>query len=701
MNKKIIKKIASATLCACLFTSVTSINVFAQSPVFDFTVPKFSSKAPYVVSNGITYNFIKEPGNVSLGEVSVGNNQDIPSSDVSIPNVITVKGKSYAVTKIEDGAFSGNTAIETLSFGKSVQDVTAAAFLNCPSLNEINVSSESPYFKSENGILYDISFKTLIKYPDSREDPSYTVNSQTNKIADYAFFGSDFIKDISMPVNLYEIGKYAFADCSTVELIKMGVNVKEIGDYAFYKSGIRILTLSPSITSIGKGAFAFSDIGKINLPTNLEEIKEGTFYNCENLKELTFGDNLRTIGDYAFTNINVTSLKLTDKINTIGKYAFANCESLKTITLNDILSTINDGAFSNCSSIKTIDLPKSLNELGKDVFTGCVSLETFTAKRGNPKSYTVENGILYNKNVTTLIQYPPSNISSVYTLPSSLSEIEDNALNDCKYINEFELNNSGRYFSIEDGILYDYHMTKLIKYPLGKGGGDFTVPDTVTEIASGAFKHSDISGIINLPSSLNKIGEFAFEDCPNISSFNTNNNNYFTTEDSVLYSKDKTELIQFPRKSFLTNFTVPDTVTKIHPGALSGVKLKTIQLNENLEEIGDYAFENAKIAEIILPESLKKIGEFSFSNTIITQITFPSSVEKIGDYAFENCANLKTIKFTSKNPPEIGNNTFLGCENLASIKLMSEAENSKNTYMESLTSLNIDNTDNYISLENN
>ena len=95
MNKKIIKKIASATLCACLFTSVTSINVFAQSPVFDFTVPKFSSKAPYVVSNGITYNFIKEPGNVSLGEVSVGNNQDIPSSDVSIPNVITVKGKSY------------------------------------------------------------------------------------------------------------------------------------------------------------------------------------------------------------------------------------------------------------------------------------------------------------------------------------------------------------------------------------------------------------------------------------------------------------------------------------------------------------------------------------------------------------------------------------------------------------------------------
>ena len=124
----------------------------------------------------------------------------------------------------------------------------------------------------------------------------------------------------------------------------------------------------------------------------------------------------------------------------------------------------------------------------------------------------------------------------------------------------------------------------------------------------------------------------------------------------MLYSKDKTELIQFPVKSFLTNFIVPDTVTKIHSGALSGVKLKSIQLNENLEEIDDYAFENAKIAEIILPESLRKIGEFSFSNTIITQIAFPSSIEKIGDYAFENCSDLKIIKFTSKNPPEIGNN---------------------------------------------
>jgi len=702
MNRKIIRKIASATLCVCVFSSMAPINVFAENPIFNYTVPKFSSKAPYVISNGIVYNFIKEPGNVSLGEVSVGNNQNITFTDVSIPNIITIKGKSYAVTKIEDGAFSGNSVIETISFGKSIKDVTAASFLNCSSLKEINVSSDSSFFKSDNGVLYDITCKTLIKYPDSNQNTSYTIKSETNKIADYAFFENNFIKDISMPDNLSEIGNYAFADCTTVDIIKMGVNVKEIGEYAFYNSGLKTINLSPSITSIGKGAFAFSDVSKITVPSSLEEIKEGTFYNCEHLSEITFGSNLKVIGDYAFSNVKISTLILTEKINTIGKYAFADCTNLKTVSLsNNLLSTIDDNAFYNCSSIITIDLPKSLNTLGSNVFTGCTSLETFTAKKGNPNNYTIEDGILYNKNTTTLIHYPAANGSSIYTIPSSLTKIEDNALLDCKYINEFSLNSTGNNFYIEDGILYDYHMTKLIKYPLGKGGNDFTVPDTVTEIANGAFKNSDITGIINFPTSLNKIGDYAFDGCLNISSFNIGNNNYFTSENGILYTKDKSELILFPAKSYMTSFVVPDTVTTIRSGAFANTKLKTIQLNESLEKIGDYAFANTKITEIILPESLKEIGEYTFMNLAVSQITFPSSIEKIGNYSFKNCPNLGTVKFTSENPPEIGINAFSGCNNLSVIKLLSAAENSKNNYTENLTLLNIDNIEDYITTENN
>ena len=480
--------------------------------------------------------------------------------------------------------------------------------------------------------------------------------------------------------------------------VKMGVNVLEISDYAFYKSGVQTINLSPAITKIGKGAFAFTDITKIVLPSPLDEIKEGTFYNCESLNEITLGSGLSVIGDYAFSNVKTSSIKFPEKVSSVGIYAFSECSNLKTVELNSALSSIGNNAFYNCSSIKTINLPKSLKTLGEDVFTGCTSLETFTSSNGDPVGYSIENGILYNKNVTTLIHYPSANIASIYTIPSSLTKIADNALADCIYINEFNINSSEKHFDVEDGVLYDYHRTTLIRYPLGKGGSDFTIPDTVTKISNKAFKNADISGVLNLPSSLKEIGEYAFEGCSNINSFNVKSNDYFCSEDGVLYNKDKTELIQFIGNSNLIDFTVPSSVKKIRDGAFSDLKLNSIKLNDGLEYIGDYAFSNTNITEINLPESLEEIGDYSFSNTNIKNITFPGSIKKIGNYSFKNCADLVKISFTSENTPEIESNAFWGC-GLSSINLLSSAINSKDEYIKEILALNIDNADNFITEE--
>ena len=661
-------------------------------------MPSFSLNAPYIISNGIVYNFIKEPGNVSLGEVSVGNNQNINTEDIIIPNTITVKGKAYAVTKIEDGAFFTNNNIKTISFGKSINSVSSSAFTKCSSLEKINVSADNPYFKSIDGILYNSSLKNLIKYPEGNKNTSYTIKQETNEVNDYAFYGNDYIKEIELPVNLFKIGSYTFADCPMLNTVKMGVNVLEISDYAFYKSGVQTINLSPAITKIGKGAFAFTDITKIVLPSPLDEIKEGTFYNCESLNEITLGSGLSVIGDYAFSNVKTSSIKFPEKVSSVGIYAFSECSNLKTVELNSALSSIGNNAFYNCSSIKTINLPKSLKTLGEDVFTGCTSLETFTSSNGDPVGYSIENGILYNKNVTTLIHYPSANIASIYTIPSSLTKIADNALADCIYINEFNINSSEKHFDVEDGVLYDYHRTTLIRYPLGKGGSDFTIPDTVTKISNKAFKNADISGVLNLPSSLKEIGEYAFEGCSNINSFNVKSNDYFCSEDGVLYNKDKTELIQFIGNSNLIDFTVPSSVKKIRDGAFSDLKLNSIKLNDGLEYIGDYAFSNTNITEINLPESLEEIGDYSFSNTNIKNITFPGSIKKIGNYSFKNCADLVKISFTSENTPEIESNAFWGC-GLSSINLLSSAINSKDEYIKEILALNIDNADNFITEE--
>ncbi len=694
MKKNNIKKFISLALCSCVIASANSITAFADSPVFDINIPEYSSNAPYATSNGIVYNFLKKAGAVSLGEVAVGNNSSLDAEEVVIPDVITIKGKSYAVTKIENGAFSSNKKIKKISFGKSVKNVSASAFLNCPSLEEINVSADSPYFKSDNGILYGSAYKSLIKYPDAIASTTYTVRDETTEINDYAFYSADNLTDVTLPSNLFKMGAFVFANCPVLTNIKMGVNVLEIGDYAFYKSTLRTINLSPTITSIGKGAFAFTEVSKISIPSNVETIQTATFYSCENLGEVSFGNGTKYINDYAFANTNLSSATLSNSILELGNYAFAECANLKTISLSQQLKTIGDYAFYNCKSVKTIDLPKMLSKLGDEVFTGCTSLETFTATKGNPTACTVESGILYNSNVTTLIHYPSANIASVFTIPSSVSKIEDNALADCKYINEFNINSTEKHFDIVDGVLYNYQLTELIKYPLGKGGSDITIPDTVRKIANNAFKNTGISGVVNLPYELEEIGDFAFEGCTGISSFNINNGVNFYTENGVLYSKDKTKLIQYPGKNSSDTVIIPDTVKEIGIGAFSNLKLSSVTLNENLEKIDDYAFANTKISEITLPSKLTEIGDYAFTKTNIAKITFPDSITTIGDYAFKDCSALSSVEFMSKNPPEIlQSNAFFNCPNFAVIKLPAGASSD---YLEKILSLNIDNIENYI-----
>jgi len=681
---------------AAFSIALNSANpIFAASPTFNAEMLSFSSNAPYVTSNGIVYNFIKEPGNVSLGEVAVGNNRTLRLSNVEIPNTITIKGKSYAVVEIAENAFSSNTDIQTISFGKSVKTIAPTAFLNCPSLKEITAAPDSPYFTSDNGVLYNSLYKNIIKYPEGKEDKSYTLNSSTTEVNDFAFYKSQFLEEISSQ-NLFKVNKYAFAECPSLKNVSLGANVTEIKDYAFFKSGISSITLPPTITSIGKGAFAFSNIARIALPTNLNKIEESTFYSCENLSDVKIGNGTIMIGDFAFSNTNISEIEFPNNIAELGKYAFAECQNLKKVKLNSILTKIDNYAFNNCSSIKTIDIPKSLITLGEDVFTGCTSLETFTAKSGSPKACTIENGILYNSNVTTLIHYPSSNLATIYTIPSSVSKIEENALADSKYINEFIADEGAHNFYTEDGILYDYHITNIIKFPVGKGGNSYMIPDTVTKISNKAFKNSDLSGIVNLPSRLKTIGKLAFDGCKNITAFNSKGKDIIS-ENGVLYTSDKTELIQFPAKSSIIDFEVPETVKTIREGAFSGTKLNSITLNAGLETISDYAFSNTKLETIELPDTLKEIGDYAFSNSVIKSVKFPASIEKIGDFSFKNCENLIKITFTSNNPPDsIGSNAFLNCPAIETIILPSEK--SVINYLKTILTLNIDNIENYIKL---
>lgn len=120
------------------------------------------------------------------------------------------------------------------------------------------------------------------------------------------------------------------------------------------------------------------------------------------------------------------------------------------------------------------------------------------------------------------------------------------------------------------------------------------------------------------------------------------NNQYYCSVDGVLFNKDKTELIAFPRSKSVEGYQIPDTVKKI----------------------GGNAFRNREdLTSIVIPESVTCIGNYAFTGTNLTSITIPDSVRYIGAYAFNNCKELTDVKIGS-GVTVIGAAAFDGCKNL-------------------------------------
>ena len=125
---------------------------------------------------------------------------------------------------------------------------------------------------------------------------------------------------------------------------------------------------------------------------------------------------------------------------------------------------------------------------------------------------------------------------------------------------------------------------------------------------------------IVLPENATKIGELTIQPHFTASIHVHPANPSYCDVDGVLFNKDKTELIKYPRKN-QTSYTVPDSVAVI----------------------GDRAFErDENLKNIVLPESLVEIGEEAFIHcTALEEVTIPKNAKKIGAEAFAYCESLK------------------------------------------------------------
>lgn len=199
-----------------------------------------------------------------------------------------------------------------------------------------------------------------------------------------------------------------------------------------------------------------------------------------------------------------------------------------------------------------------------------------------------------------------------------------------------------------------------------------TIPESVSKIGQRAFEGCSGISTITIPYTVTSIGAGAFLNCTSLASIEvSDNNDYFTSVEGVLYNKKLTSVLAYPNGNTSKEYVIPDTVTSIGEFAFGRSKnLTSITIPETVTSIGKSAFANCKgLESIAIPASVTVIDRAVFGGcTALSSVTVPDSLTSIGELAFTNCDSLKTFVIPGQ-VTEIGKYAFYHCDALESVTI--------------------------------
>ena len=379
-------------------------------------------------------------------------------------------------------------------------------------------------------------------------------------------------------------------------------------------------------------------------------------------------------------------------VTSIGANAFASCSSVSGVTIPGSVTNIGARAFYNCIGLSSVTIPDSVASIGGQAFASCSRLVAITVGALNP-FYSTTNGVLFNKNRTTLIQYP-GGPSGAYTIPNTVTNIGSYAFFYSPYLTGVTIPSSvssiGGYAFLDayslSGITIPNSVTDIGAYAFSSCYSltKATLGDSLRSIGINAFSYCDSLASVAIPNSVTNIGDEAFYACPDlitltigsgvssigIQAFTGCNglpaitvdalNSFYISVDGVLFNRGQTTLIEYPGAK-AGAFTIPNSVTNIVSYAFYRCNnLTSVIIPNSVTCMGDAVFQYCgSLTSVIIGDGLSSLGLVAFAScTNLTTVTIPFGVTNILDSAFNYCINLKQVNLQGNAPGLGGANVF-------------------------------------------
>ena len=381
------------------------------------------------------------------------------------------------VTTVISSAFSGASNLVEVNFPDGFETFEEYAFRNCTGLTAIVIPSS-------------VESIDVLAFGDCSNLVSVEIMEGVKIIRDFAFQSCSKLTSIVIPESITTIRDYIFNACRSFSEITFMGDAPAFGANAFYGNTVTAYypadneTWTEDVLQQYGGTVTWIPIGD-----KLELLASGicgpnlvwnlTFDGCLTIsgtgEMYDFGSFDSPWFDY---NNQILSVVIENGVTSIGNYAFNYCSYVLSVQIPNSVTVIGSSAFDDCRNLAELNLPSNLVSIGSHAFYDCSSLSSIV-------------------------------------IPASVTTIGNYAFWDCTSLEEVVVESANQEYSSCDGVLYNKQQTTLITYPAGKAGS-FAIPDSVNTIGDYAFYNAEKMVAVIIPDHVVSIGDSAFRGCTSI-----------------------------------------------------------------------------------------------------------------------------------------------------------------------------------------